>query len=50
MRRLFKYLFRLALLLGVAFVGYAMFSDLPAPVRDTAVELPLPADARQAGQ
>ncbi|HUF86236.1 MAG TPA: hypothetical protein VMM59_02535 [Thermohalobaculum sp.] len=50
MRRLFKYLFGLALLLAVAFVGYAMFSDLPAPERDKVVELPLPGKAGQGAQ
>lgn len=50
MRKLFKYLFRLALLLAVAFVGYAMFSDLPAPVRERVVTVPLPETAQQAAQ
>jgi len=46
MRRLFKYLFRLALLLAVGFVGYAMLSDLPPPTRDQVVAVPLPEDAQ----
>ena len=46
MRRPLKYLFRLALLLAVGFVGYAVFSDLPAPTRDRMVTLPLPEGAR----
>lgn len=46
MRTLFKYLFRLALLLAVGFVGYAMFGDLPAPTDERVVALPLPEDAR----
>lgn len=46
MRTLFKYLFRLALLLLVAFIGYAVFSDLPAPTRDEVVTLPLPESAQ----
>lgn len=46
MRRLFKYLFRLALVLAIGFVGYAMLGDLPAPTRDTVVTLPLPQGAR----
>lgn len=55
MRRLFKYLFRLAILLAVAFVGYAYFSDLPAPTQEKTVTLPLPQEAspqeaRQNGQ
>lgn len=50
MRRLFKYLFRLALLLAVAFAGYAMFGDLPAPVRETVTELPLPKITPQGSQ
>ncbi len=48
MRRLFKYLFRLVILLAVAFVGYAYFSDLPAPTQERTVTLPL--EARQSGQ
>lgn len=50
MRRLFKYLFRLVILLAVAFVGYAYFSDLPAPTQEKAVTLPLPQDVRRDGQ
>ena len=46
MRTLLKYLFRLALLLAVGFVGYAMFSDLPAPTDEREVTLPLPEEAR----
>ena len=46
MRRLLKYLFRLALLLAVGFVGYAVFSELPAPISDRVVTLPLPENAR----
>ncbi len=42
MRRVGKYLFRLSLLLAIAFVAYAMFADLPAPTGDTVVSLPLP--------
>ena len=50
MRRLLKYLFVLALLLAVAFVGYAMVSDLPAPERDKVVEVPLPETTGQGAQ
>ena len=46
MRRLARFLFRLILLGAVGFVGYAVFSDLPAPTRDTTVTLPLPETAR----
>ena len=50
MRTLIKYLFRLLILLAVAFVGYAYFSDLPPPTREEVVTLPLPENARQGGQ
>ncbi len=42
MRRLMKYLFRLLILLAAAFVAWALLADLPAPVRETVVTLPVP--------
>ncbi|HSF95795.1 MAG TPA: hypothetical protein VLA52_12290 [Thermohalobaculum sp.] len=44
MRRLFKYLFRLAVLVGVGFVAYAMLVDLPPPTSEKEVSLALPAE------
>ncbi|MGF1501712.1 MAG: hypothetical protein ACFBSD_07820 [Paracoccaceae bacterium] len=47
MRRLailIKYLFWLALVAGVALVGYALISDLPAPVVEREVPIPMPAE------
>lgn len=46
MRRLIKYLFRLAVLLMIAFAGYAIFGELPAPVSETVVTLPVPKGAQ----
>jgi hypothetical protein len=42
MRRLIKYLFPMLLFVGVGFVAYAIFGDLPAPTHDTVVTLPVP--------
>jgi len=42
MRRLFKYLFRMLFFVGIGFVIYAIFADLPAPQRETVVTLPAP--------
>ena len=50
MRRLFKYLLRLVILLAVAFVGYAYFSELPPPTDEKTVTLPLPEGAGQGAQ
>ena len=46
MRRLFKYLFWLVILLAVAFVGYAFFGDLPPPTHNKEVSVPLPANTK----
>ena len=43
MRRLFKYLFRILFFVGIGFVAYAMFADLPPPQTETVVQLPVPA-------
>jgi len=40
--RLIKYLFWLALLGAVALSGYALVSDLPAPLEEVTVPLPVP--------
>lgn len=45
MRRLFKYLFRILFFVGIGFVAYAIFADLPPPQRETVVQLPAPAAA-----
>ncbi len=42
MHRIFKYLFRLLFLLAIAFVAYAMLWDLPPPVVERTVPVPLP--------
>ena len=42
MRRIFKYLFRLLFVLGIAFAAYAIFWDLPPPVVERTVPVPLP--------
>jgi hypothetical protein len=42
MRRLFKYLIRLLVLLVLAFLAWAFLDDLPAPVKETVVTLPAP--------
>jgi len=47
MRRLMKYLFRLAVLVAIGFVAWAMLAELPAPVGEKAVVLPLPAGTGQ---
>lgn len=39
MGRVFKFVFRVAVLAAAAFVGYAQFADLPAPERDIVVSL-----------
>jgi hypothetical protein len=43
MRRLFKYLFRMLFFVGIGFVAYAIFADLPPPQSETVVSLPVPA-------
>jgi hypothetical protein len=42
MRRIFKYLFRLAFAVGLGFLAYAMLADLPPPTSEKSVQLPLP--------
>ena len=42
MRRLIKYLVRIAVLLGLGFIAYALLADLPPPTGDTAVVLVSP--------
>lgn len=42
MRRLIKYLFPMLVFVGIGFVAYAIFGDLPAPTRDTVLSLPVP--------
>ncbi len=42
MRRIGKYLLWLSLLLAIGFVAYAMFADLPAPIGEKVITLPLP--------
>jgi hypothetical protein len=42
MRRLIKYLFPTLIFVGIGFVAYAIFGDLPAPTRDTVLALPVP--------
>lgn len=39
MRRIAKFSLRIAILAMVAFLGYALFADLPAPVREIRVTL-----------
>ena len=46
MRTLLKYLFRLAVLMAIGFVGYAMLAELPPPSRDQSVTVPLPQGAQ----
>ncbi len=41
MGRLLKYLLRLILLGIVALIGYALLADLPPPVEDVEIELPI---------
>jgi hypothetical protein len=40
MGRLFKYLLYLAVLAALAFAGYALVAELPAPVRTITFEAP----------
>ncbi len=40
MGRLIKYLLYLVVLAAIAFAGYAMFADLPAPKREMTLEAP----------
>ena len=42
MRRLIKYLFPMLIFVGIGFVAYAIFGDLPAPTRDMVLTLPVP--------
>ena len=42
MRRLIKYLFPMLIFVGIGFVAYAIFGDLPAPTRETVLTLPVP--------
>jgi hypothetical protein len=42
MRRLFKYLARMLFFVAIGFVAYAIFAELPAPQRETVVQLPAP--------
>jgi hypothetical protein len=42
MRRLIKYLFPMLVFVGIGFVAYAIFGELPAPIRDTVLTLPVP--------
>lgn len=42
MRRLIKYLFPILIFVAIGFVAYAIFGELPAPVRDTELTLPVP--------
>ena len=42
MRRIFKYLFRLLLLVAIGGVIYAIFADLPSPKGERVISLPLP--------
>ena len=42
MGRLFKLLLFLAALAAVVVLGYAIFSDLPAPTEDVVVPIPVP--------
>jgi hypothetical protein len=42
MRRLFKYLFRILFFVGLGFVAYAIFAELPAPTSLSVITLPVP--------
>ena len=42
MWRALKILFRIAVLAGIALVGYAFFAELPPPTREIVVDLPTP--------
>jgi len=42
MGRLFKFLLFLVAAAALLVVGYAVFSDLPAPVEDVVVPIPVP--------
>ena len=43
MRRLFKYLFRMLFFVGLGFIAYAIFAELPAPTGQSVITLPVPA-------
>ena len=44
MRRLLKFLVRIGIAVGLAFIAYAMLAELPAPTGERTVGLPLPKD------
>jgi hypothetical protein len=42
MGRLLRYLFYLVLLAALGFAVYAFFAELPAPIREITVDVPVP--------
>ncbi len=42
MRRIIKFVFQLAFFVGLGFVAYALFADLPAPTEEKVIVVPLP--------